>query len=178
MAEGKWATPPWPVWALVTVLVAGLPLLANRLGNKSGEPPKADSAQSQASPSLPKMTYGTWTLRKSVDAQGKNWNNSTLKFTAQEEMPDGLVLMGFFEWRLDNELIGVEEVSGRYVTADRQIFLESTRVEQYDTLDGRILAAGSYSAKISPDNRKLLEGTWGSSAGQLPGYSGQWEATR
>jgi hypothetical protein len=183
MAEGKWANPPWPVWALVTVLVAALPVLINHMGDRSGHPAKTEVAGSQASAaaassSLPTLTYGTWTLHKAMDAEGKSWNNSTLKFTSQEEMPDGLLLTGFFEWRLDNELIGREDFSGRYLAADRQIILESIGTKQADTLTERVLAAGSYSAKVSLDNRKLLEGTWGSSAGQLPGYSGQWEATR
>ena len=66
---------------------------------------------------LPRLSLGTWTLRGAVDEGGKNWSDSVLRFTSQEETAEGLSLRGTFTWRLDAELVGTEEVEGHYVGA-------------------------------------------------------------
>ncbi len=122
----------------------------------------------------PQLSYGTWTLRNAVDDEGGNWNNSTIKFTSQEPVADGLTLQGTMTWRFRDSLIGTESFSGRYMDRGQQIFLEGHSVS-----DAR-LAVGSYSAVLSPDHRSLLKGTWGSSASpdKVAGVPGHWEATR
>jgi len=123
---------------------------------------------------LPELSYGTWTLRNAVDADGDDFSNSTIKFTSQETTPDGLTLKGTMTWRLGELLIGTEGFSGRYIDASRQIYLEGHYVS-----DQR-LALGSYSAVLSADERSLIKGTWGSTAApdQLAGVPGRWEASR
>ena len=84
-----------------------------------------------------------------------------------------MLLHGRFTWRLDNQLLGTEEFTGRYVERTRQIILEGERVSD----PGR-LAVGSYSAILAPDERTLLQGRWGSTAQNEPGFAGEWEAVR
>jgi len=122
---------------------------------------------------LPHLAYGTWTLRNAIDEQEIDWSNSTLKFTDQEETPDGLLFRGTFTWRRRNVLVGAEEFTGHYVAATRQLIFDGTAVSD------RTLAVGSYSAVLSPDGRTIVEGRWGSS--QLkddPASPGLWEAFR
>ena len=92
--------------------------VARRAGTVTGGGIESPAASSRA---LPSLSYGSWTLRNARDENGKNWSNSVLQFTAQEETPDGLRLRGRFTWRLDNALIGVEEVSGRYIERTRLV---------------------------------------------------------
>jgi hypothetical protein len=84
-----------------------------------------------------------------------------------------LLLHGRFTWRLDNQLQGTEEFTGRYVERSRQIILEGDRVS-----DPVRLAVGSYSAILAPDERTLVQGRWGSTAQNAPGFAGEWEAVR
>ena len=127
---------------------------------------------------LPALAYGTWTLRNARDEEGKNWSNSVLQFTAQEESPDGLTLRGRFTWRLDNTLIGREEITGRYVERTRQVILEGSAVTDLPHAGPERLAVGSYSAVVADDERALLRGRWGSTAQNEPGFAGEWEAVR
>jgi hypothetical protein len=122
---------------------------------------------------LPSLAYGTWTLRNARDDQEKRWDNSVLQFTTQQETADGLLVRGRFTWRLDNQMIGSEEFTGRYVERSRQIILEGERVTDPDRL-----AVGSYSAVLAPDERTLVQGRWGSTAQHEPGHAGEWEAVR
>jgi hypothetical protein len=130
-----------------------------------------------ASP-LPHLTYGTWTLRNAFDDNRLNWSNSALKFTDQEATPDGLRVRGTLTWRLDDVLMGTEEFAGHYVASSRQLFLEGTSVKDAPHAGTDRLAAGSYSAVVSPDERRLSEGRWGVTANDAPGASGRWEAAR
>jgi hypothetical protein len=126
----------------------------------------------------PNLSYGTWTLHKAIDDAGKNWSNSTLRFTSQEETSDGLMLRGAFDWRLENIEIGTEEFTGHYVEAKRQIFLEGNAIKEDAHPGQAILAIGSYSAVVSLDERSLVDGRWGSTMQNDPGAAGKWEATR
>jgi hypothetical protein len=127
---------------------------------------------------MPSLSYGTWTLRNARDEQGKRWDNSVLQFTSQEESSDGLIVRGRFTWRLDNMLMGTEEVSGRYVDRTRQVILEGSTVTDaaHDRLER--LAVGSYSAVLTDDERSLVRGRWGSTADNEAGFAGEWEAMR
>jgi hypothetical protein len=145
--------------------------LVNNAGMATGTAHRVPLATPRAA--APSLTYGTFTLRNARDEQGKNWSNSVLRFTSQEETPDGLLVKGTFTWRLDNLLIGTEEFSGHFVERTRQIILEGSTVS-----DPARLAVGSYSAVLAPDERALLQGRWGSTAQNEPGYAGEWEATR
>jgi hypothetical protein len=178
MAEGKWGNPPWPVWALVTVLVAAVPVLLNRSPDKSAESSSAESDVSGQT-AVPDLTSGTWTLRRAVDDSGSYWSNTTLKFTSQDATAGGLILTGAFNWRLDNEFKGKERFTGRYLTANRLIILEGIQIDEYDSTGGH-MATGNYSARVSPDNRSLVDGTWGSTERDtaMPTLPGRWEATR
>ncbi len=125
-----------------------------------------------ASPALPYLAYGSWTLRNAIDEDGVDWSNSVLKFTSQEPSPEGLRLRGTFTWRRYDELMGTEDVAGYYIAATRQLLFEGEVIS-----NPADLAVGSYSAYLSADERKLTDGTWGSSAID-PGRPGSWEATR
>ena len=148
--------------------------MTDAFGSATGVARRAtEGAPRSAARQLPSFAYGTWTLRNARDEQRKRWDNSVLQFTTQQESADGLLLRGRFTWRLDNQLIGTEEFTGRYVERSRQIILEGERVS-----DPVHLAVGSYSAILAPDERTLVEGRWGSTAQNEPGFAGQWEAVR
>jgi hypothetical protein len=154
--------------------------VATGVARRAGAPPggAAVTAGPSASGALPSLSYGTWTLRNARDEEGKNWSNSVLQFTEQEKAPDGLRLRGRFTWRLDNVLLGTEEVSGRYVDRTRQVILEGSAVRDADAARPERLAVGSYSAVVAPDERSLVQGRWGSTAQNEPGFAGEWEAVR
>jgi len=136
---------------------------------------KAPPPPAPANPvrTLPHLIYGAWTLRRSVDDQGNDWSNSTLKFTSQEETADGLLLKGTFTWRRSNLVVGTEQFTGHYVADTRQLLLEGVSVSD------RLLAIGSYSGVLSPDERTIVDGRWGSTLlKDDPGVPGRWEAFR
>ena len=125
-------------------------------------------------PAMPRLAFGTWTLRNATDEMGRNLSNSVLKFRSQEPVPEGLLLHGKFTWRLDNELVGTEEVTGYYFAATRELVLEGRNVTNPEQL-----AVGSYSVVLSADERELNNGRWGASAEELPaGSPGSWNAWR
>jgi len=160
-------------WAAAAVLVI---LGATTVLVKNGSSILGRSTQSKQAPHL---AFGTWTLRNAVDDQGNNWSNSALKFTSEEETPDGMVLLGTFTWRRENALVGTEEFKGHYIAATRQIFFEGTAVTDIPHPGERILAVGSYSAVLSMDGRTIADGRWGVT--QLKddaGVLGRWEAVR
>jgi hypothetical protein len=73
----------------------------------------------------------------------------------------------------------MEEVSGYFVASSRQVFLEGRQILQSaDQIAQGKLAFGSYSAELSENARRLLNGTWGSMTGTEAGYAGNWEAQR
>jgi hypothetical protein len=123
----------------------------------------------------PNLTYGVWTLFKSVDAQGTDWSNSTLKFTTQQETPDGLRLAGFFDWRAQGKIAGREYVVGNYVAQSKQLFVEGQATQN---MAKKPLALTSFSAKLTDDGRRLADGTWGSTPGRQASVPGRWEARR
>ena len=125
-------------------------------------------------PTMPRLAFGSWTLRDAIDDFGVNLSNSVLKFTSQEPVPEGLMLHGRFTWRLDNEMLGTEDVTGYYFAATRELVFEGKSVTNPDRL-----AVGSYSAVLSADERELNNGRWGSSAAETPaGSPGSWSARR
>jgi len=169
------------------VLIGGAAITA--LGRKATPalPPSTESQQALTSkppptalsPGLPHLAYGTWTLRNAVDEQGNDWSNSALKFTSQKQTPDGLQLRGTFTWRLRNVLIGTEEFEGDYIAKTRQLFFEGTAVKDMPGFKERVLAIGSYSATVSPDETTLVNGRWGvTQLKDEAGYAGRWEAVR
>ncbi len=114
----------WSLAALTLALVGGWAVWPRSAPATPTGVTVAPSAVSTRA--LPGLSYGTWTLRNARDEEGKDWSNSVLQFTSQEETADGLTLRGRFTWRLDNVLMGTEEVSGRYVERTRQIILEGS----------------------------------------------------
>ena len=161
-------------------------LLPNWFGSKNdpAAPPVAAVAPVASVPTsplpvtptaaCPNFLYGTWTLHAATDDEGTVWDNSTLKFTKQQPTSDGLELAGYFEWRTNYELQGREEFTGNYVAASRQLFIEGERVVN---ASGR-LGVGSFSAKLDEDDRRLIDGRWGSAAGNLANVPGSWQARR
>jgi hypothetical protein len=130
-------------------------------------------------PDLPHLTYGTWTLLNAIDDDHEDWSNSALKFTSQEETPDGLSFRGVFTWRLRNNLAGTEEFEGHYVASTRQLFFEGRAVADAPHTGGRILALGSYAAVLSQDERRIVNGRWGvTQLNDDAGVAGRWEAFR
>lgn len=128
-----------------------------------------------AAKAKPNLTYGSWTLHSSRDDLGLAWDNSVIKFTEQSDSPDGLKVVGFFEWRENGVFVGREHFTAYYVDDTRQIFMEGQRIEQPP--EGR-LGVGSFSAELSADARRLTNGTWGTVAGNQDGVPGNWEARR
>ena len=97
-----------------------------------------------------------------------------LKFSSQQPAPEGLTLRGTFTWRLDDILVGTEEVTGIYIAATREVILEGEEVSAPERL-----AIGSYYALLAPNGRELIEGRWGSTAKlREAGAPGRWEAIR
>lgn len=133
-----------------------------------------ETAPALPPPTMPYLAYGSWTLRNAIDVSGLNWSNSVLKLSSQQPVPEGLRLRGTFTWRLNNELVGTEEVSGYYIAVTRQMTLEGESVSEPERL-----AVGSYFAILSADERELVDGRWGSTAQTRdPGDPGRWEASR
>lgn len=185
------SAPPWPVWALVTLVVAIIPLVIELL-KRDGEPSVALPPQGQAAAAMasatppgspaataaseiPQLTYGTWTLREAKDEGGTDWTNSTLRILTQTPEPGGLALQGVFEWRIGYSLYGVEQVAGHYLSSGRQLILEGVAIE---LRADRQLGVGSYSAVLSPDARSLISGRWGAVGGVSTSIAGTWRADR
>lgn len=171
----------WLLSVLVAVAVGGWLAWPGRVPASVDQPPSLDGAvgaSASASRVLPTLSYGTWTLRNARDEAGKSWNNSVLQFTSQQESPDGLIVHGRFTWRLDNMLLGTEDVSGRYVERTRQVILEGSTVTDAPHERSERLAVGSYSAVLAADERSLVQGRWGSTAENEAGFAGEWEAAR
>jgi hypothetical protein len=124
----------------------------------------------------PNLTYGTWTLENAIDEDGQNFSDSTLNFTSQQDAPDGLALKGRFTWRLNDKLIGTEEFIGHYLDSNRQVIFEGMSVVVLDK--AHELTPSSYSAVLSLDERTLIDGHWGVTAKDEPGFKGKWEARR
>ena len=111
-----------------------------------------------------------------MDKAGKDWSNSALLFTFQETTEDGLRLRGTFTWRLDNAVMGTEDVTGQYEGKTRRIILVGNAVREIPHVGVERLGVGSYSAVLSSGDRALVEGRWSSS--QPDGILGRWEAGR
>jgi hypothetical protein len=129
-----------------------------------------------APPTRPQLTGGVWTLRGAIDKAGKDWSNSVLQFTSQETTEDGLRLRGTFTWRLDNAVMGTEDVTGKYEDKTRRIILVGDAVREIPHRGVERLVVGSYSAVLSSGDRGLVDGRWGSSPPD--GILGRWEAGR
>jgi hypothetical protein len=124
---------------------------------------------------LPNLTLGVWTIVESIDEAGTDFRGSTIKFKSQRETPEGLELVGWFEWRMDNvDVLGQEHFVAHYEAASRQLYIEGQYVE---SPTGR-LAVGSFSARLSEDGRQLVEGTWGNTPNHQAGVPGSWAARR
>lgn len=184
------SSPPWPVWALVTILVAAIPLAIElvkeekepvALPPQGSVPAAVVAAPAQAAPAppaqaeIPQLTFGTWTLKDAVDEQQTDWTNSTLKITSQTPEASGLALTGVFEWRIGYRLYGVEQATGHYVASTRQLILEGVAM---DLRGDRRLGVGSYSAVLSLDGRSLTNGRWGAVSGGTTSVAGTWRAER
>ena len=124
------------------------------------------------------LTYGTWTLTKAIDDEVSDWADSTLTFTSQKRLNDGFLVAGYFEWREHNVLMGREEVEGHYQPSQARIILKGKRIVPLSE-GGRMLAPGSFSARLSADGRELVDGTWGTVEGaDLPNVRARWQAAR
>jgi hypothetical protein len=119
------------------------------------------------------LTLGVWTIVASIDEEGSDFTGSTLKFLTQQETPSGLEATGFFEWRIGEELIGREQVIANYDAAARRLYIQGKEVDQPDRL-----AVGSFSAELSEDGQRLINGAWGNTPGYRVGVLGTWEARR
>ena len=159
------------IGGVCAVLAATLPPLLTR---HPETPTPQHSPATATKVVVPNLTLGAWTLHDAVDNEGFNFADSTLKFTSQEPTQDGALLTGFFEWREQSKLLGRENFVARYVAETRQLFIEGKAVEN---VEGN-LGVGSFSAVLTADGRKLTDGTWGSTPGNLPGIPGSWKARR
>jgi hypothetical protein len=124
-------------------------------------------------PVRPELTGARFTLRGAIDGAGKDWSNSVLQFTSQETTEDGLRLRGTFTWRLDNVVMGTEDVTGHYEAKTRRITLEGNAVREIPHVGVERLTVRSYSAVLAGD-RTFVDGRWGSF--QPDGILGRWEA--
>jgi hypothetical protein len=124
---------------------------------------------------LPNLTFGVWTIVASTDEAGSDFRGSTIKFKSQRETPEGLELVGWFEWRNNNEtVIGEEHFVAHFEAATRQLYIEG----QYVNSPTGQLAVGSFSARLSDDGRQLVDGRWGNTPSHQSGIPGSWEARR
>jgi hypothetical protein len=162
-------------FGVVLVVISLSPIADQSVTDVDGSPGAKSGVQSRV---LPHLSYGTWTLRNAIDDEGKNWSNSTLRFTSQEVTSDGLLLREEFTWRLDSILMGTEEFFGHYVDANRQVIFEGQAVRNFSRSEADRLAIGSYSAVVSADERTLIDGRWGSTMTNEAGVAGKWEAAR
>jgi hypothetical protein len=121
----------------------------------------------------PNFTIGAWTITSSVDDEGNDYAGSTLRFLSQHDMGDRIEVTGFFEWRLQQQTLGREQVTATYDPATRQLYIEGKYTDNPE-----ILAPGSFSAEVSADGRQLLNGRWGNIPGERVGVLGTWEARR
>jgi hypothetical protein len=119
------------------------------------------------------LTHGVWTITQSTDDEGSDFAGSTLKFLSQHEVPGGLEATGFFEWRQNYEVIGREQVVATYDAATHRLYIQGKEVDQPERL-----AVGSFSAEVSEDGHRLLNGAWGNTPGYRVGVLGNWEARR
>ncbi len=179
------------VWAAVigcisAVLSAVLPWWLGSHGHSTavGEAPANIPAAAapitplpaSADRTLPNFTFGVWTIFESTDDENNDYRGSTIKFRSQRETPEGLELMGSFEWRMDNQtvLLGQEHFVAHYEAATRQLYIEGQYVE---SPSGQ-LAVGSFCARLSDDGRQLVDGTWGNTPAHQAGVPGSWAARR
>jgi hypothetical protein len=124
---------------------------------------------------VPNLTLGAWTIVESVDEAGTDFRGSTIKFKTQRATPDGMELVGWFEWRTATDgVIGQEHFIAHYEAATRQLYIEG----QYVQSPTGQLAVGSFSARLSEDGRQLIEGTWGNTPSHQAGIPGSWAARR
>jgi hypothetical protein len=121
----------------------------------------------------PNLTYGVWTIFAAKDARGTPWSNSTLKITSQHDTSDGLQVAGFLDWRAGKRA-GREFVVGNYEDKTRTLYIEGRTSGGND----RKLALSACSARLSEDERRLTNGTWGSASAHRPTIPGRWEAWR
>jgi hypothetical protein len=161
--------------AAVVFFLTAMTLVSRRAAE--GPATTTEEHPGQSTSVMPQLTYGTWTLHKAIDDDGKDWSNSVVKFHTQEPSANGLTLKGTFTWRLQNVLIGSEEFNGHYIAATRQLILEGQSVADAQHDYQRQLAVASYSAILSADERSLTDGRWGSTSSG-PGVLGNWEARR
>ncbi len=141
------------------------------------ESPSAPPGQlppSAAITPIPNLTLGSWSIVNSIDDAGTDFSGSTLKFISQREIAGGLEATGFFEWRSADQVLGREYVVATFDAVSRHLFLEGKSVES----PTGTLAIGSFSARVSDDGRKLLDGAWGNTPGNQRGILGKWEARR
>jgi hypothetical protein len=125
----------------------------------------------------PQLIYGTWTIYDGADQEGTNWSQSLLRFTSQKEEPGGLFFRGEATWLRNGVKAGTEKFEGHYISRTRRVIFESTSVLGPD------LAEGSYSATLSDDELKLVDGRWGTKREaeegmQVEAAVGHWAATR
>jgi hypothetical protein len=179
--QRKYLSEPTIIASLIGGLCAVAAAVVPPLLIRSDVPPQPTTiVQGESQPSVlksgkPNLTYGSWTLHGSQDEDGTQFDNSVVKFTSQQEVPDGLQVVGYFEWRDNGRYVGREHFTGNYVDDSRQLFLDGQYVEQPP--EGT-LAVGAFSAVLSADGRNLTSGTWGTSAGNRDGVPGQWQARR
>jgi hypothetical protein len=162
------------VTALITALLPWL--LPDKQAASVDSPSVSATRDVPAVPSprsVPNLTIGTWTIVSSVDDAGNDYAGSTLKFLSQHDLGDRVEASGFFEWRLDQQAIGREQVVATYDPATRQLFIEGKYTDNPE-----VLAPGSFSAELSEDGRQLLNGQWGNVPGERVGILGTWEARR
>jgi hypothetical protein len=148
--------------------------LALSLERAEARSPARTETRRIAKSDRPNLTYGVWTIFASKDARGTVWNKSTLKITKQRETADGLQVMGYLDWRANGKCAGREYVVGNYVHDSRNLFIEGKASAGCD----RNRALTACSAKLSPDGRRLTNGTWGSASAHHRVIPGRWEAQR
>jgi hypothetical protein len=165
----------WPAVAgIVFASLGGLAYTGVALDPERAVEPVTTQAGQKAV--LPHFDYGVWTVYGAIDDSKKNiFDDSVLKFSSQSETADGLQLAGTFTWRLDGVVLGTENFTGHYVTANRRLFLEGVSLSLAKRDSPLVL--GSYSATLSADENSLTDGHLGSTA-QNPNVPGQWRATR
>ncbi len=167
---------PWFLQRHATKDIVDEPTASRTVLAQAGSPsaPPVQLPPSAAITPIPNLTLGSWSIVNSIDDAGTDFSGSTLKFVSQREVAGGLEATGFFEWRSVDQVLGREYVVATFDAVSRHLFLEGKSVES----PTGTLAIGSFSARVSDDGRKLLDGTWGNTPGNQRGILGKWEARR
>jgi len=112
---------------------------------------------------------GVWSIR-GIDQRKTRWIATMVIVNDKKQ-----ALVGYIEWLSDKKMSGREHIAIRYDAESRKLVFVGTKVEYADGI-----GQGRYSAEISKDGSRLLNGSWGAAGAnkrQL-GFPGNFSGDR